>query len=57
VEEDPQLAEYEQWEAAALAAIVDAFVAEERLQEAERQRLQEANAWPREVQEGVSVPR
>jgi hypothetical protein len=31
VEEDPQLAEDEQWEAATLAATVDAFVADERL--------------------------
>jgi hypothetical protein len=37
VEEDPQLAEYEQWEAVALAATVDSFVADERHnQEAER---------------------
>jgi hypothetical protein len=54
VEEDPELTENEQWEAASLAATVDAFVAEERhQQEAERQekRQREANTWRLEVQE------
>jgi hypothetical protein len=37
MKEEPQLAEYEQWGAVALAAIVDAFVADEwHQQEAER---------------------
>jgi hypothetical protein len=43
VEEDPQLADYEAWEEAALAATVDAFVADVRqYQEVEWQHLEDA---------------
>jgi hypothetical protein len=57
VEDDPELAENKQWEAAALAATIDVFVAEEQhQQEAERQRReaerhQEVNAWRLEAHE------
>lgn len=43
VEADPQLAEYEVWEEAALATTVDAYVTDERQgQEAERRECEEA---------------
>jgi hypothetical protein len=40
--EDPELAEYEAWEEAALAATVDAFAADERQQQEAERRHQEA---------------
>jgi hypothetical protein len=51
VEEDPEHAENEQWEAVALTASGNAFVANERhQQEVEPQRRRDANAWRREAQ-------